>query len=111
MTERSLAPSSLGTHWLHANAHIPPPARITGTQRLGQQLFGLRLAMHQTDILRPMAHSRGETQQAAPVGMRRIATEGVDSGTDHDALAIQIHITAARPVLLDDLPRACREPG
>lgn len=37
--------------------------------------------------------------------MRRIAAERLDTGTDGDALALQTHITATRPVLLDHLPQ------
>lgn len=62
-------------------------------------------AMHQMNLSWPVTHPRGKAEQAARVCMCRIATERIDARTNDSVPAVQIHITAARTILLNHLPR------
>ncbi len=64
-------------------------------------LPGPGVAMHQTDFGRLMAHPGHEAHEVVLVCVRGIPRNHVDTRTDDNTLAIEIHIAAARAITLD----------
>ncbi len=73
-----------------------------------QCLFGFGFAMRDTYLGQPLPHPPHKLHQPTLICMRGIASDASDIRPNVETLAVQLHITAFRAVLLDGMAR--REP-